>query len=57
MEYLGNYFILLLILNLLIFEYILSFSMDGDIAPLDKIVDLANKYNAIVFLDLTLIFI
>jgi len=23
--------------------------MDGDIAPLDKIVDLANKYNAIVF--------
>ncbi len=27
------------------------FSMDGDIAPLDKIVDLANKYNALIFVD------
>jgi glycine C-acetyltransferase len=28
-----------------------SFSMDGDLAKLDKIVDLAEKYNAMVFLD------
>lgn len=28
-----------------------SFSMDGDLAPLDKIVELAEKYNAMVFLD------
>ena len=27
------------------------FSMDGDIAPLDKIVDLANKYKALIFID------
>lgn len=27
------------------------FSMDGDIAPLDKIVDLANKYDALIFID------
>lgn len=27
------------------------FSMDGDIAPLDKIVELANKYNAFVMVD------
>ena len=27
------------------------FSMDGDIAPLDKIYDLAQKYNAFVFID------
>jgi glycine C-acetyltransferase len=27
------------------------FSMDGNVAPLDKIVDLANKYNAIVMVD------
>ena len=27
------------------------FSMDGDIAPLDKIVDLASKYKALVLLD------
>jgi len=27
------------------------FSMDGDIAPLDKICDLADKYNAMVFID------
>ena len=27
------------------------FSMDGDIAPLDKIVQLAEKYNAIIFVD------
>ena len=27
------------------------FSMDGDIAPLDKIVELAKKYNAIVMID------
>ena len=27
------------------------FSMDGDIAPLDKIVEVANKYNAIVMVD------
>jgi len=27
------------------------FSMDGDIAPLDKIVELANKYKAYVFVD------
>jgi len=27
------------------------FSMDGDIAPLDKIVELANKYDAIVMVD------
>jgi len=27
------------------------FSMDGDIAPLPKIVDLANKYNAMIFVD------
>ena len=25
--------------------------MDGDIAPLDKIVDLANKYKALIFID------
>jgi len=28
-----------------------SFSMDGDLAPLDKIVELAEKYNSMVFLD------
>lgn len=28
-----------------------AFSMDGDLAPLDKIVELAEKYNAMVFLD------
>lgn len=28
-----------------------SFSMDGDLAPLDRIVELAEKYNAMVFLD------
>lgn len=28
-----------------------SFSMDGDIAPLNKIVDLSNKYNAKVMID------
>ena len=28
-----------------------SFSMDGDLAKLDKIVELAEKYNAMVFLD------
>jgi len=27
------------------------FSMDGNVAPLDKIVDLANKYNAMVMVD------
>eukprot|EP01098_Paradermamoeba_levis_P012443 TRINITY_DN5452_c0_g1_i1.p1 TRINITY_DN5452_c0_g1~~TRINITY_DN5452_c0_g1_i1.p1 ORF type:complete len:230 (-),score=53.34 TRINITY_DN5452_c0_g1_i1:120-809(-) len=27
------------------------FSMDGDIAPLDQICDLADKYNALVFID------
>lgn len=27
------------------------FSMDGNIAPLDKICDLADKYNALVFID------
>lgn len=27
------------------------FSMDGDIAPLPKIVDLANKHNAMIFVD------
>jgi glycine C-acetyltransferase len=27
------------------------FSMDGNVAPLDKIADLANKYNAIVMVD------
>ena len=27
------------------------FSMDGDLAPLDKIVDLAKKYNAHTFVD------
>ncbi len=27
------------------------FSMEGDIAPLDEIVDLANKYNAVVLVD------
>lgn len=27
------------------------FSMDGDIAPLDKIYQLAQKYNAYVFID------
>jgi len=27
------------------------FSMDGNVAPLDKIVDLANKYNALVMVD------
>lgn len=27
------------------------FSMDGDIAPLDKIVDLAHKYNALTYVD------
>lgn len=27
------------------------FSMDGDIAPLDRIVELAHKYNAIIFVD------
>jgi glycine C-acetyltransferase len=27
------------------------FSMDGDIAPLNKIVDLANKYDAMIFVD------
>lgn len=25
--------------------------MDGDLAPLDKIVNLAKKYNAIIFCD------
>lgn len=28
-----------------------AFSMDGDLAPLDKIVELAEKYNAMVFVD------
>lgn len=28
-----------------------AFSMDGDIAPLDKICDLADKYNAMVMID------
>ncbi|MGB5105826.1 MAG: glycine C-acetyltransferase [Candidatus Zixiibacteriota bacterium] len=28
-----------------------AFSMDGDLAPLDRIVELAEKYNAMVFLD------
>ncbi len=28
-----------------------AFSMDGDLAPLDKIVELAEKYNSMVFLD------
>ncbi len=28
-----------------------NFSMDGDLAPLDKIVELAEKYNALVFVD------
>lgn len=27
------------------------FSMDGDIAPLDRIVELAKKYNAVIFVD------
>jgi glycine C-acetyltransferase len=27
------------------------FSMDGDIAPLDKIYDLAKKYDAYVYID------
>ena len=27
------------------------FSMDGDIAPLDKIYELAQKYNSYVFID------
>ncbi|KHJ82087.1 hypothetical protein OESDEN_18221 [Oesophagostomum dentatum] len=27
------------------------FSMDGDVAPLKEICDLADKYNAIVFMD------
>lgn len=27
------------------------FSMDGDIAPLDKICDIAKKYDALVFID------
>ena len=27
------------------------FSMDGNVAPLDKIVDLANKYNAMIMVD------
>ena len=27
------------------------FSMDGDIAPLDKIVELAKRYNAFTFVD------
>jgi len=27
------------------------FSMDGDLAPLDKIMDLAKKYNAHTFVD------
>lgn len=27
------------------------FSMDGDIAPLDRIVELARKYNAVIFVD------
>lgn len=27
------------------------FSMDGDIAPLDKIYNLAQKYNSYVFID------
>ena len=27
------------------------FSMDGDIAPLDKICEVANKYDALVFID------
>jgi glycine C-acetyltransferase len=27
------------------------FSMDGDIAPLDKIYDLAQKYNAYIYVD------
>lgn len=27
------------------------FSMDGNIAPLEKICDLADKYNAVVFVD------
>jgi glycine C-acetyltransferase len=27
------------------------FSMDGDIAPLDKICEVARKYNALVFID------
>lgn len=28
-----------------------AFSMDGDIAPLDKICDLADKYGALVMID------
>lgn len=28
-----------------------AFSMDGEIAPLDKICDLADKYNAVTFVD------
>ena len=27
------------------------FSMDGDIAPLDKICEVARKYDALVFID------
>jgi glycine C-acetyltransferase len=27
------------------------FSMDGDIAPLDKIYELAQKYNAYIYVD------
>lgn len=27
------------------------FSMDGNVAPLDKICDLASKYNALTFVD------
>lgn len=27
------------------------FSMDGDIAPLDKIYELAQKYNALIYVD------
>lgn len=27
------------------------FSMDGNVAPLDKICDLADKYDALVFVD------
>lgn len=27
------------------------FSMDGNVAPLDKICDLADKYNALTFVD------
>jgi glycine C-acetyltransferase len=36
------------------FKFIVTdgvFSMEGDLAPLDKIVDLAKKYNALVFVD------